>query len=132
MKSQEIVLYENRFIAEVTLRNIRHMSVHAFCFHVKYIPVIKLFSQVRKLFFFPEQSVMDMKAFQASPLSWLMFMKSFSCDMSAQGWLYSYWERIQCNNWPERDGSALLQTKKLYHIKLFPPNPLGHRVKITI
>ncbi len=31
------------------------MSVHAFCFHVKYIPVIKLFSQVRKLFFFPEQ-----------------------------------------------------------------------------
>ncbi len=55
MKSQEIVLYENRFIAEVTLRNIRHMSVHALCFHVKYIPVIKLFSQVRKLFFSPKQ-----------------------------------------------------------------------------
>lgn len=56
MKSQEIVLYESRYIAEVKLRNIsRHMSVHALRLHVTYILVIKLFSQVRKHFFSPEQ-----------------------------------------------------------------------------
>lgn len=56
MKSQEIVLYESGYIAEAKLRNIsRHMSVHALTLHVKYILVIKLFSQVRKYFFSAEQ-----------------------------------------------------------------------------
>lgn len=42
------------------------MSVYALRFHVKYTPVIKLFYQVRKQFFSPEQICHGMKAFQAS------------------------------------------------------------------